>query len=136
MKSSIKPKLEKSLEELENNKWGEPKEDDTNLVSKCLKLRRIPIQDLDEEDLRILISQNIGLKFLVPLALEVLQENPLACGDMDEGSLLKCLIMANNYWEKDEENLCLVLQIAHGLENIDDYFEPYVINKLKELHWN
>ena len=45
-------------------------------------MRRKPLRDLSDEELRLAIGQQIGLKFLVPVALERLVANPLGCGDM------------------------------------------------------
>ncbi len=39
-----------------------------------------------------MIGQNIGVTHLLPLALSVLQANPLAAGDFYEGDLLNALI--------------------------------------------
>ena len=47
---NIKPKIDKSLEVLENDYWGKPRDDDTNLVKKCHGLRQVPIKNLSEED--------------------------------------------------------------------------------------
>ncbi|MCP3766638.1 contact-dependent growth inhibition system immunity protein [Streptomyces sp. MAR25Y5] len=45
-------------------------------------LRRRPIGELAVEDMRLLIGQNVGLAHLLPLALEVLRDDPMAEGDM------------------------------------------------------
>lgn len=44
-----------------------------------------------------MIGQSIGLKYLVPKALEHLQENPLAAGDFFEGDLLFALLKSDAY---------------------------------------
>ena len=59
----------KTLENLENSNWGEPKFD-SHLVITCHKLRKKQLKDFEIEDLRIMIGQNIGLKFLIPIAIE------------------------------------------------------------------
>lgn len=45
--------------------------------------------------MRLLIGQDIGLPYLLPLALSVLRENPLAEGDMYEGDLLSAVLTRN-----------------------------------------
>ncbi|MET8138434.1 contact-dependent growth inhibition system immunity protein [Streptomyces sp. NPDC005251] len=70
----------RSLEELERDRWSAPSADDTRLVATALALRRRPIGELTVEDMRLLIRQDIGLSHLLPLALEVLRENPMAEG--------------------------------------------------------
>ena len=67
----------KTLQELENSDWGAPNYD-SYLVSSVHRLRRKPLVEFTIEDLRILIGQNVGLPYLLPLALERLEENPLA----------------------------------------------------------
>lgn len=42
--------------------------------------------------MRLLIRQDVGLPYLLPLALEVLRDNPLAEGDMYEGDLLSAVV--------------------------------------------
>jgi hypothetical protein len=55
-------------------------------------LRTRPIGTLGTEDLRILIGQGIGLPWLVPLALETLEVDPLAEGDCYPGDLLASVL--------------------------------------------
>ena len=76
--------LDKTLQELEGNDWGEPTFS-SHLVTECHRLRRVPLRDFTIEDLRIMIGQNISLDYLVPLALDQLEANPLAEGDFYEG---------------------------------------------------
>lgn len=54
-----------SIEQLENDFW---KESDfpTGLVERCYQYRKIPIGDLTPAQLRMLIGQQIGLKYLIP----------------------------------------------------------------------
>ncbi|MEH0510608.1 MULTISPECIES: contact-dependent growth inhibition system immunity protein [unclassified Streptomyces] len=77
-----------SLDELERARWPAPLADETRLVTTAHALRRRPIGELTVEDMRLLVGQDIGLPYLLPLALDVLRENPMAEGDMYEGDLL------------------------------------------------
>lgn len=93
----------KSLESLEKDIWSEP-EYDSYLVTTCHKLRKKQLKDFHIEDLRIMISQNIGLIFLIPLAIDRLKENILAEGDFYEGDLLKAVLTSDvNYWKEDKD---------------------------------
>ena len=90
--------LNKSLQELENCDWGEPT-NDSQLIVTCHKLRRVPLKLFNVENLRIMIGQNIGLHFLVPLALKHLHAYPLAQGDFYPGDLLVSLLrVETNFW--------------------------------------
>jgi hypothetical protein len=94
---------EKSLEVLEKDNWEEPKYD-SHLVKTCHQLRKKPIKDFDIEDLRIMIGQNIGLKFLIPIALDKLRDNILAEGDYYEGDLLKAVLTSETeFWNNESE---------------------------------
>jgi len=55
-------------------------------------LRCRPIGELTVEDMRLLIGQDVGLAYLLPLALEVLRDDPMAEGDMYEGDLLAAVL--------------------------------------------
>lgn len=76
-----------SLEQLEKDVWPEP-EYNSHLVTTCHKLRKKSLSDFSIEDLRIMIGQGIGLKFLLPKAVDILKENPFAEGDFYAGDLL------------------------------------------------
>ncbi|MFC9153500.1 contact-dependent growth inhibition system immunity protein [Streptomyces bauhiniae] len=75
--------------------WPAPSVDHTRLVTTAHALRRRPIGDLTVEDMRLLIGQDMGLPYLLPLALEVLRENPMAEGGMYEGDLLSAVLTRN-----------------------------------------
>jgi contact-dependent growth inhibition (CDI) system CdiI-like immunity protein len=95
--------LDKSLQELEHKDWGEPTYD-SYLVTTIHRLRRVPLRQFTVEDLRIMIGQNIGLQYLVPLALEHLRRNPLAEGDYYPGDLLKMVLSADaKFWQNHPE---------------------------------
>ena len=83
--------LHLSLEQLERDVWPAPGFR-SYLVTRCHALRRVPIGQLSVEDLRMLISQGIGLKYLLPLAIETLEDDPLAEGDFFPGDLLSAVL--------------------------------------------
>ncbi len=80
--------LSKSIEELENKVLGKP-DFDSHLVVECYRLCKVPLSELTVENLRMLIGQQIGLIYLVPLALEILVKDPFVEGDFYKGDLLK-----------------------------------------------
>jgi hypothetical protein len=81
----------KSLQQLESQDWGEPNFH-SHLVTECHRLRRVPLREFTAENLRIMIGQDIGLSYLVPLALELLSTDPLTEGDFYKGDLLQSLL--------------------------------------------
>jgi hypothetical protein len=102
----------KSLQQLEGKDWGEPTFD-SHLVTECHRLHRIPLRDFTIEDLRITVGQDIGLEYLVPLALERLQENPFA-----EGAYYPCDLLVNvlgsdaKYWQSHPDHCKQLVAIA------------------------
>jgi CDI immunity proteins len=90
----------RSLQELDGQDWAEATFP-SYLVRTCHALRRKPLQDFTVEDLRLMIGQNIGLGYLVPLAIERLQRDPFATGDFYSGDLLgNVLTVESSFWQK------------------------------------
>ncbi|MEU6238851.1 contact-dependent growth inhibition system immunity protein, partial [Kitasatospora sp. NPDC047058] len=83
---------DRSLEELERDVWPAPSADASRLVTTVHALRRRPIGRLTVEDMRLLIGQDVGLAHLLPLALEVLRDDPMAEGDLYAGDLLSAVL--------------------------------------------
>jgi hypothetical protein len=83
----VREVLEKSIEELEGDAWGEPTYD-SYVVTQSHLLRRKPLKDLSIENLRLLVGQEIGFPWVLELAIEQLERNRWAEGDFYEGDLL------------------------------------------------
>jgi hypothetical protein len=114
----------KSLQELEGKDWGEPTYD-SHLVTECHRLRRVPLCELTAEDLRILIGQDIGLPYLIPLALELVRDDPFVAGDCYEGDLLAAILRADSrFWVASPALRAEAAQIAQRslslLPGLDD----------------
>jgi hypothetical protein len=94
-----------SLEEIENDRWGDPPADATRLISTAYALRKRPVEALDAEGFRLLISQQIGLDTLIPLAIDQVERNPLAEGGFYPGDLLDALMrrVPQSYWQAHED---------------------------------
>ncbi|MEO0343893.1 MAG: contact-dependent growth inhibition system immunity protein [Pseudomonadota bacterium] len=80
-----------TLEILENDYWGEP-EFISYLVTTVHRLRKKPLSDFTVEDLRIMLGQDVGTKHILPIALEILEKEPLVEGDFFPGDLL-CAVL-------------------------------------------
>ncbi len=93
---------DKTLEYLEEDIWEETNYD-SHLVKRCHELRKLPLNNFTTEDLRIMIGQQISLKYLIPLALEVLAIDIFAEGNFFEGDLLKnVLTIDTDFWNKNK----------------------------------
>ena len=64
----------------------------------------------------MLIGQDIGLQYLVPIALDFLAENPWIAGDDYDGDLLfNVLRIDPGYWSSNEKQLSRLAQIMDEL---------------------
>ena len=89
-----------TLEQLENDVWTETA-CPSKVVESCHSFRKIPLSSLTVEQFRLLISQRIGLVYLVPLALDVLSNNILAEGDLYEGDLFTSVArLPLTFWQE------------------------------------
>jgi hypothetical protein len=117
----------KTLEELDGRDWGEPKYD-SYLVGNIHRLRRKPLEEFTVEELRVMIGQNIGLSYLIPIAVERLEENPLASGDFYSGDLLNAVLSVDpGFWQMHPEHSWKVEEILSELESLRDTIEKIII---------
>jgi len=94
----LRPTRDKTLLELEGA-GGAVSTFDRHLVEAVRRLRRLPIRDYRIEDLRLMIGQGLGLPYLVPLALDVLESDPFAKGDYYPGDLLRMVTsVPQEFW--------------------------------------
>lgn len=104
--------LDRTLEQLDGERWGEPTYD-SYVVTTCHALRRKPLRALTDEELRLAVGQGIGLTWLIPLALDRLWNDPLRCVELYEGDLLAHVVrVPATYWTVHlEEKALLVNEI-------------------------
>lgn len=104
-----------TLTMLEGRDWGPPTHS-SSLVHRCHELRHVPISSLDAEGLRMLIGQNIGLRWLMPLAVAMLEDEPFVSGDFYPGDLLAAVLRADPDWYAQEPEMAArVRGIAEGV---------------------
>jgi hypothetical protein len=107
-----------SLEQIEDDRWGEPPADATRLIATVHRLRHMPVRLLDAEDLRVLVAQKVGLDVLVPRALARLEHEPLLEGDFYPGDVLVAVLkVPRSYWPARPE---LRGQVERIVSAIDD----------------
>ena len=88
----------KTIESLEKNKRSTP-DFDSFLITRCHELKKVPLNHFTTEDLRMMISQQLGLDYLIPLALETLEKDLFAKGDFYEGDLLQSVLnVESRFW--------------------------------------
>lgn len=95
----------KSIEDLENDYWGDPTYD-SYVVTTCHRARQKPIKLLSNEEIRCLIGQKIGLIYLLPIAVDILKSDPLIDVTYFEGDLLLALLRLElSDWENNLNEL-------------------------------
>ena len=93
--------------------------DSSALATTCLTLYEKPLRDFTVENLRVMIGQNIGLEFLIPLAVELLQENPFVKGDYYPGDLLSVVMQVEpGFWQTHQDFYWSVSEIVAGLPSL------------------
>ncbi|MGW1423809.1 contact-dependent growth inhibition system immunity protein [Bradyrhizobium manausense] len=106
----------RTLEQIDGQDWGSPEAAPTGMVARCLRLRRTPLSEFTVSDLRLLISQNIGLKRLVPIALKLISNEPLLEVDFYPGDLLSALLRIDQaYWSDSPVEKGQLMLIARAV---------------------
>lgn len=117
-----------SLAQLAGDRWRKPGPEATGVYRDMYGLRRVPAWRLGPEDLRLLVTHHIALEFTVPLALEMVEQEPQLLAYLFHGDLLTSLLRVDHsFWE---DHVCLrdrVSTVLDGLRN-----RPYVDQNLVE----
>jgi hypothetical protein len=93
---------QKTLENLEKEVWRQF-DSDSRLVRRTKELRKIQLSSFTIEDLRLMIGQRFSLDYLIPLALETLNEDLFAEGDLYKGDLLKSVLsIGTEFWDNNK----------------------------------
>jgi hypothetical protein len=85
----------KNLTQLEGVDWGAARSE-SYIARACHELRYKPLREMVAEDLRILVNQGIGLSFLMPLVIDLLDKDPLVQGMHYPGDLLCAALRAGD----------------------------------------
>lgn len=105
--------MSETIEKLEGDAWDDPGDHWSQLVVTCHKLRKKPIDQFSVEDLRVMISQNIGTEHLMPRALSLLERDPFVWDYHYPGELLQGVLhLPPAYWSTHPEHLVRVIPIA------------------------
>lgn len=116
--------LNQSIEQLENDYWGNAPSDSSFTIKRVYSLRTKKIEDLDVEDLRLLINQNIGLLHIIPLALALLKKDIMSEGDYYEGDLLfAVLTLSDDFWREHQAEASLLKEIYAYQNSLVEAFD-------------
>jgi len=122
----------KSLSQLDK-KYQPSKEIDfpSRLIIRHNALLTKPIGEYTAEDLRLMIGQNTGLEYLIPKAIEVLEEDTFAEGDFYPGDLLEKVLCADpKFWNTLPQYAQALLALLE--EKMDDFRSLDVTDEIRE----
>ncbi|MFF9767122.1 contact-dependent growth inhibition system immunity protein [Streptomyces sp. NPDC053086] len=126
----------KTIEELDGDQWPEPSRDSTSLVRGVHALRRRAIKDLSVEDMRRLISQDVGLQWLLPVALDFLREtapNEAETGWYDDDLLSAVLTRSESVWREAPHLARHLDETVRMLTDLSAYIQQEVGNYRSNL---
>ncbi|PZR23508.1 MAG: hypothetical protein DI535_23800 [Citrobacter freundii] len=93
----------RSIEQLQYNgrdEAGSP----AGVAARFHQFVRVPVKDLSIEQIRLLLSQDVGTIFLLDKTLQLLETDILADGDFYPGDLLSAALNINRiYWDSKPE---------------------------------
>jgi len=117
--------LNKSINDLEGAKSSKRPNFNSYAVQESYNLMDKKLKFFEPQDLRLMIGQNLGLKYLVPRAINVLKNDPLIEAQFFEGDLLlKVLNIDKRYWidfpEWKEELIKLFKNSSINYDKLDD----------------
>lgn len=93
----------KSIEELEQIIWAPPILQ-SYVARTCFELRRKPLSDLTSEEVRVGLEQQVGVEYLVSLAIKRLEFEPLLEARLYRGDLLQSLLdVPFDYWVRNPD---------------------------------
>jgi CDI immunity proteins len=124
----------KTLEQLEKNIW-QSSANESYLIQTCNALRKKPIGQFEIEDFRILIGQNIGLPFLIPIVIQILDKDFLAEGHFYPGDLLKSVLTSDpSFWKTNPKLWQKMVALYHSnleILNQHDIIDCHIKKEIK-----
>jgi len=116
----MNPSSKMSVLDLRPRELTEP-ERKVGLEGRCWIAASRPLEELTPEDLRLLVSQNIGLDIVLPVALSLLEANPLESGDLYTGDLLVAISrVEESAWKTSLEIEMRYQELIHDVSEISN----------------
>ena len=135
--SLSKDQLDKTIEQLENVSYGVDPYGST-LTKAVYALRKTKLKEFNIENLRVMIGQSEGLKYLIPMALEKLHKNVHAEGDLYPGDLLSSVLsVPDTHWQENpdqfEDMKKLIAAKRSELENSRNFSQKKLMRSLEKF---
>jgi len=103
----------------------------TSMVEKANKALKKPIQELTSSEIRLLIGQNMGLEYVVPLALEILASDPMIDATYYPGDLLStCLNADREFWQKNSDLRKALTVTAISAQSSDGAIDTKIFSEI------
>lgn len=117
----------KSLQELEGEDWGDPEAAETPMIGRVRTLRRKPVEDLTNGEVRLAVAQRVGFPLVLELALERLRPDPLLLADFYPGDVLAALVRIDEpEWEgRNDLRASLAELYRHAMEQSSDEADAF-----------
>ena len=122
---------DKSIEELTGEYLGEPKFKSYVVITSTKAVKK-PIKDLTTEEIRLLIGQRLGVKYLLHRAVLIVEKDPLICASLYEGDLMHVLLeLEPEEWAENELDYSLFKRIVskHKAELLETLISPELMEK-------
>jgi len=117
---------QKTLENLEKDFWGEPTYD-SYLVRRTHEIRKLPLTELTNDDIAMMLRQQFSLDYLVPLAIDKLQVDILTYGDSGcEGAIMDAMVKTPaDFWKANQTHWNTIRKL------LDDNITVWTFNREK-----
>lgn len=131
--------LDKTLEQLERTAWGAP-EYGSYVVRAIHALRQKPLLALSDEELRLALSQHVGLPWIAELAMQRLEEDPFRSGDFHRGDVLATLLrLPPDFWVGQPDLSARLKALVMAVDLVTRQFEQDEQRELRaalRAHWD
>lgn len=88
----------------------------TPMIQRCHDAMRKEVDELSVEDLRLLIGQGVALRWLVPVAVGLVAEEPFISGGLFAGDLLSALgSLPESHWATDTASWLTLRGVAEQI---------------------
>ncbi len=100
---------QKTLENLEKDFWGKPNYD-SYLVRRAHEIRKIPLSDLTNDDIAMMVRQKFSLDYIIPLAIDKLKIDILAHGETGvEGAIMDAILrVPKDFWDLNKNHWTMI----------------------------
>jgi hypothetical protein len=128
----------KSIQELTGDFWPDPGIE-SYVIRTSHAVRRKPLDSLSLEDIRMGVMQQVGLTYLVPIAIEAVEQDPFAESMHFEAEItLKLLQIPYEYWKRHpalRDRLERVYEhVEEGRFAMDESWHDSILPDIRKAH--